>query len=142
MKENSGKIENILKDKTSILISVLIGISIVLFGITKGFVSIFVFWILGLFTSILQPISRNKINNLVESKQRATIISIDSMFFSLAMILLFPVSGFIAENISMEIAFVIVGLINLIMVGICGVYLKRTDNKELISESEELEVEK
>ena len=136
------KIEYILRDKTSILISVLIGISIVLFGITKGFVSIFVFWILGLFTSILQPISSNKINNLVESKQRATIISIDSMFFSLAMILLFPVSGFIAENISMEIAFVIVGLINLIIVGICGVYLKRTYSKEVICESEKLEVEK
>jgi MFS family permease len=136
------KIEKILKDKTSILISVLIGMSILLFGITKGFISILVFWSLGFFTSILQPISSNKINNLVESKQRATIISIDSMFFSLAMILLFPLSGYISENISMEIAFIVVGLINLIMVGICGVYLKRTNNKELIPESEELETEK
>lgn len=136
------KIENILKDKTSILISVLIGVSIVLFGITKGFVCILVFWSLGLFTSILQPISSNKINNLVESKQRATIISIDSMFFSLAMIMLFPFSGYIAEKISMEIAFVAVGLINLIMVGICGVYLKKTNGKELISEPKELEMEK
>lgn len=116
--------------------------SILLFGITKGFISILVFWSLGFFTSILQPISSNKINNLVESKQRATIISIDSMFFSLAMILLFPLSGYIAENISMEIAFIVIGLINLIMVGICGVYLKRTNNKELIPKSEELEAEK
>jgi MFS family permease len=135
-------IENILKDKTSIFVSALIGISIVLFGITKDFVSIIVFWSLGLFTSILQPISSNKINNLVESKQRATIISIDSMFFSLAMIMLFPVSGYVAEKISMEIAFVIVGLINMIMVGVSGVYLKRTKSKEVICESEELEIEK
>lgn len=136
------KIENLLKDKTSFLISVFIGISIIMFGITKGAVSIIVFWGLGLFTSILQPISSNKINNLVESKQRATIISIDSMFFSLTMIMLFPVSGYIAENISMEIAFVVVGIINLIMVAVSGVYLKRTNSKEVTCESKEFEVEK
>lgn len=136
------KIENLLKDKTSFLISVFIGISIIMFGITKGAVSIIVFWGVGLFTSILQPISSNKINNLVESKQRATIISIDSMFFSLTMIMLFPVSGYIAENISMEIAFVVVGIINLIMVAVSGVYLKRTNSKEVTCESKEFEVEK
>lgn len=135
------KIEKILKDKTSIIISILIGITIVLFGITKGVISIIVFWCLGLFTSILQPISSNKINNLVESKQRATIISIDSMFFSLMMILSFPVSGYIAEKISMKVAFVIVGFINLLVVGISGVYIKRTTNKERVPESEVLDME-
>lgn len=125
------KIEKKLKNKTSIGISFLIGIAIILFGMTKGIISIIVFWILGFLTSILQPISSNKINNLVESKQRATIISIDSMFFSFMMILFFPISGYIAEKLSMQISFIVVGFINLIIVSISGISVRKTYKENL-----------
>lgn len=59
-----------------------------------------------------------------------------------AVIMLFHVSGYIAENISMEIAFVVVGIINLIIVAVSGVYLKRSNSKEVTCESKEFEVEK
>lgn len=52
---------------------------------------------------------------------------------------IFHITGFISEipteNISMEIAFVVVGIINLIMVAVSGVYLKRTNSKEVTCES-------
>lgn len=124
------KIEIVFKDRTSIGVSFLIAIAIILFGISKGIISIIVFWILGFLTAILQPISSNKINNLVESKQRATIISIDSMFFSLIMIILFPTAGFIAEKLSTQSSFIIVGLINVIMVGISWRNLRKTYKQE------------
>lgn len=110
------KIENILKDNTSIYISLLIGIDIILFGTSKGIVSIILFLILGFLTAMLEPISSNKINNLVESKQRATIISVESMFFSLMMILFFPISGYIAEKILLQNSFIIIGIINVIII--------------------------
>jgi MFS family permease len=81
-------------------------------------------------TSILQPISGNKINNLVESKQRATIISINSMFFSFMMILFFPLTGYIAEGVSLQSSFIIIGLINLIIVNIAGINVRKTYEKE------------
>lgn len=119
-----GKIEKTLKNKTSIVISTLIGINIILFALTKGLISITIFCTLGFLTSILQPISSNKINNLVESKQRATIISVNSMFFSIMMILLFPLTGYIAEKLSIQNSFIIVGLINLIIVGISRISIR------------------
>lgn len=119
-----GKIEETLKNKTSIAISTLIGINIILFALTKGIISIIIFWTLGFLTSILQPINSNKINNLVESKQRATIISVNSMFFSIMMILLFPLTGYIAEKLSIQNSFIIVGLINLIIVGISRISIR------------------
>lgn len=123
------KIEKVLKNKTSVGISFLIGITIILFGMTKGIASIIVFWVVGFLTSILQPISSNKINNLVESKQRATIISINSMFFSFMMILFFPLTGYIAERISLQSSFIIVGLVNLIIVSISGISVRKTYNE-------------
>ena len=119
-----GKIEKTLKNKTSIAISTLIGINIILFSLTKGSISIIIFWTLGFLTSILQPISSNKINNLVESKQRATIISVNSMFFSIMMILFFPLIGYIAEKLSIQNSFIIVGLTNLAIVGISRISIK------------------
>lgn len=119
-----GKIEKTLKNKTSIVISTLIGINIILFALTKGIISIIIFWTLGFLNSILQPISSNKINNLVESKQRATIISVNSMFFSIMMILLFPLTGYIAEKLSIQNSFIIVGLINLTIVGISRISIR------------------
>ena len=46
---------------------------------------------------MLYPVQSDLLNSLIPSNQRATLISVNSMFFSIAMILLFPAAGFLAD---------------------------------------------
>ncbi len=46
---------------------------------------------------MLYPVQSEQLNSLIPSGQRATLISVNSMFFSIAMILLFPLAGFLAD---------------------------------------------
>ena len=66
-------------------------------------------------TAIMQPITSNILNSIIESKHRATIISVESMFYSLSMIILFPISGFIGDNTSLEFTFIILGILSLVL---------------------------
>ena len=76
-------------------------------------ISILIFLLIGILTSILQPISSKMINSMVQSEQRATIISVESMFYSLMMIILFPVCGLMGDAISLDVSFKFVGLIGI-----------------------------
>ncbi|HAX72368.1 MAG TPA: MFS transporter [Firmicutes bacterium] len=121
------KIETWLKGLAWFVVPILIGIAIIVFGLVKGVGSIVPFWLVSFFTAALWPISSNRINAHVPSEQRATIISISSMFFSLMMIILFPICGFIGQYVSLNFAFIIMGAIHLIFV--LGVVLKYGKNK-------------
>ncbi len=48
-------------------------------------------------TAVLDPIRSASINKLLPSEQRATLISVDSLVFSVEMILIFPCIGMIAD---------------------------------------------
>ena len=74
-----------------------------------------IFLSIGFLTAILQPISSKLINSMVESKQRATIISVESMFFSLMMIILFPISGLIGDVFSLDFSFKVIGVIGMLI---------------------------
>lgn len=43
--------------------------------------------------SMLYPVQSICLNRLIPSEQRATLISVDSMLFSIVMIVLFPAAG-------------------------------------------------
>lgn len=58
--------------------------------------------------AVLYPLQSNELNRMIASEQRATIISVSSMCFSVFMIFLFPVIGFAAED--MELSNVIFGM--------------------------------
>lgn len=62
---------------------------------------------------------------MVESKQRATIISVESMFYSLMMIILFPVCGLIGDLLSLELSFEIIGIIGVVITTIEILILKK-----------------
>ena len=67
---------------------------------------------------MLQPISSEAMNKLIPSKQRATLISVQSMAFSIMMILFFPLSGVIGDLVGLKVTFVLLGLVLVICVGI------------------------
>ncbi len=107
----SDKIYRRFKSSGWLLISMIISLSIILMGYVSRQVVILIFLSIGFLTSILQPISSKLINSMVESKQRATIISVESMFYSLMMIILFPICGLIGDKFALEIAFKFIGII-------------------------------
>ena len=108
-----------------VLITVIISLLIISMGyVTKG-LSILVLLSIGFLTAILQPISSKLINSMVESKQRATIISVESMFYSLMMIILFPICGLIADKFSLYVSFKIIGVIGVVITSIKMVSIRK-----------------
>lgn len=108
-----------------ISISMIISLLIILIGNVSREISILLFLSIGFLTAILQPISSKLINSMVDSKQRATIISVESMFYSLMMILLFPVCGFIGDALSLNASFKIIGIIGVLITIIKIVVMKK-----------------
>lgn len=108
-----------------ISISMIISILILFMGNVTKNLSLLIFLLISFLTSILQPISSKLINSMVASKQRATIISVESMFYSMMMIILFPICGFIGDKISLDISFEIIGFIGLLITSIEILIIKK-----------------
>ncbi|MGG7214617.1 MFS transporter [Clostridium nigeriense] len=98
-----------------LIISMLISMLLILMGYLNKELIIVIFLAIGFLTAILQPISSELINSMVESKQRATIISVESMFYSLMMIILFPICGLVGDIFSLDVSFKIVGVIGVVI---------------------------
>lgn len=111
----SDKIYKKFKSIGWLLISMIISVLIISIGYISGEIVILIFLSIGFLTSILQPISSKLINSMVESKQRATIISVESMFYSLMMIVLFPICGLIGDKFALEISFKFIGIIGVVI---------------------------
>lgn len=111
----SSKIYKKYKSLGWIMISISISVFTIFMGIGKGNLSIVFFLGIGFLTSILQPISSNLINSMVESNQRATIISVESMFYSIMMIILFPICGLIGDRVYLELSFIMVGIVGVLI---------------------------
>lgn len=123
----SDKVEKRLNMNKYLLIPICMGMATGLFAVTEGIISLGMFWLVGLFTAMLYPIGSNKMNELIPSEQRATIISIDSMMFSLAMIIFFPVAGFIGEYVGLKITFIIIGA-GTIIFSCVEIFMSRKNN--------------
>ena len=72
----------------------------------------------GYVNSLIYPIASAALNELIPSEQRATIISIDSMCFSIAMVFFFPVTGLVAGAWNLHGAFLILGIIEIVLTAI------------------------
>ncbi|MDU5105213.1 MFS transporter [Clostridium sp.] len=121
----SSKVYEKFKSIGWISISMIISILILFMGNVTKSISLLIFLLIGFLTSILQPISSKLINSMVASKQRATIISVESMFYSMMMIILFPICGFIGDKISLDISFEIIGFIGLLITSIEIIIIKK-----------------
>lgn len=72
--------------------------------------SVAAFAIAGSFASMLYPVRSDALNRRIPSQQRATLISVDSMCFSVAMIVLFPAAGLMADRWGLSPVFGGIGL--------------------------------
>ena len=87
-----------------------------LYGSGHIVISIIAFMIAGFCDSVLYPIQTESLNQLIPSEQRATLISVDSMFFSIVMIIIFPIAGKIADFLGLVSMFPIIGTILLLFI--------------------------
>lgn len=121
----SSKVYEKFKSIGWISISMIISILILFMGNVTKNISLLIFLLIGFLTSILQPISSKLINSMVASKQRATIISVESMFYSMMMIILFPICGFIGDKFALEISFKFIGIIGILITSIEILIIKK-----------------
>lgn len=111
----SDRIYKICKSLGWIFITIIISLLIITMGYATKNLSILIFISIGFLTAILQPISSKLINSMVESKQRATIILVESMFYSLMMLILFPICGLIGDIFSLDTSFKIIGIAGVVI---------------------------
>lgn len=112
---SSEKFLSIFGDRAKYFASTLMGIGIILVSRDNLIVSIIAFAIMSYANAVLYPIQSQSINELIPSKQRATIISVDSMLFSMMMIVLFPLSGIVADYSNLHIVFLALGILQLLI---------------------------
>lgn len=111
----SPKLYALLGERMKYGVALCMGISILVIakaGLTGATLALM---ILGFFNALLEPVKSFSLNQLIPSQQRATIISIESMCYSVAMILFFPLSGALADRWGLSMAFIVLGITQFMM---------------------------
>ena len=75
--------------------------------------------------AVYQPIYFNDLQGYLPSSVRATMLSINSMLFSLSMIVIFPLTGWLIDRWGLVDVFLVLGLILLLIYPILIISLKR-----------------
>jgi MFS family permease len=73
------------------------------------------FCIMNVLETVVFVATRDYINRIIPSDRRATILSFESMMFSVAMILIFPLFGFISDFLDIKNTFLLLGALLLAM---------------------------
>lgn len=107
----SEKIFRKLGNKTALAATLGIGAGLLCYGFQNMVFAVIGFSIAGFCNSVLYPVHSELLNRLIPSEQRATLISVDSMFFSIGMILMFPLAGVMADQWGLTRVFVGIGLV-------------------------------
>lgn len=93
----SEKLYRRFEKKISVFSAAMIALTLVFYSIGNPVLSIGMFIGANFFNSVLYPIESESLNRIIPSEQRATLISVNSMFFSIVMIVTFPVVGALAD---------------------------------------------
>lgn len=94
--------------------TVIIAGAILCYGAGKAGVAIAALMCAGFANAALYPIQLDSLNALIPSEQRATLISVDSMCFSIVMIVLFPLAGALADRWGLKTVLLLLGVILLL----------------------------
>lgn len=105
------KVEKLLKKAILYIVPMVGGVWLIVLSSSKGIVSVIGFIMFSMSINILYPVSSNYINKLIPSAQRATLISVQSICFSIFMIMIFPLLGFIGQFSSLNISFIVLAII-------------------------------
>lgn len=98
----STKVYGVWKENAKYLISVSIGVSIACLLFHHRIGSIFFFCMATFANAVLYPIQSTTLNERIPSKQRATILSVSSMVYSVFMVMFFPLSGGMAQVLGLD----------------------------------------
>lgn len=112
----SEKIVARFRNHTSLALGILIAVAIGSFVFQNVVLSVAALSLAGFCNSVLYPIQSSILNQMIPSRQRATLISINSMFFSIGMIILFPIAGFLADKFGLAQIFAVLGILLFIFV--------------------------
>lgn len=112
----SEKLYQRLGNKLVTICAVIITVGIGVFGFRHLAVAIVAMVFASFCNSLLYPIQSISLNRLIPSKQRATLISVNSMAFSVGMVVLFPAVGALADYFGLPMVFGVFGI--LLTVGI------------------------
>lgn len=107
----SEKLYERLGHRTAGSCAMLIAVCIIAFGLRSLPVAIVALVLASFCNSVLYPIQSISLNRLIPSKQRATLISVDSMAFSVGMVLFFPIVGALADVFGLAIVFAGLGIL-------------------------------
>ena len=107
----SEKIYQSLSSRTAPIAATIIAIAIITFVFQNIVVSVTALSVAGFCNSVLYPVQSGILNKMIPSEQRATLISVNSMFFSIGMIILFPIVGFLADYLGLAIVFALTGVL-------------------------------
>ncbi len=108
--------------KTVLAAAAAIAFALIFYGFRNMWLSVAVFAMAGFFNSVLYPIKSDALNQLIPSGQRATLISVDSMCFSVAMIVMFPAAGAMADIWGLAAVLAGIGLV-LLAFAVCWEFM-------------------
>ena len=92
----------------------LTGLALFLVGVKTPFAYLSVYLLTNALYAVYQPIYYNDLQAYLPSSVRATMLSINSMMFSLSMIVIFPLTGWLIDTCGFIAVFLMLGLITLI----------------------------
>ena len=115
----------------------LTGLTLLLVGLKTPFAYLSVYLLTNALYAVYQPIYYNDLQAYLPSSVRATMLSINSMMFSLSMIVFFPLTGWLIDTCGFVAVFLVLGLITLfsfplLMIGLgkMGKTLSKVPKKE------------
>lgn len=91
----------------------LTGLTLLLVGAKTPFAYLSVYLLTNALYAVYQPIYYNDLQAYLPSSVRATMLSINSMMFSLSMIVIFPLTGWFIDSCGFVAVFLVLGLITL-----------------------------
>ena len=92
----------------------LTGLALLLVGLKTPFAYLSVYLLTNALYAVYQPIYYNDLQAYLPSSVRATMLSINSMMFSLSMIVIFPLTGWLIDTCGFVAVFLVLGLITLL----------------------------
>ena len=91
----------------------LTGLALLVVGVKTPFAYLSVYLLTNALYAVYQPIYYNDLQAYLTSSVRATMLSINSMMFSLYMIVIFPLTGWFIDSCGFVAVFLVLGLITL-----------------------------
>lgn len=96
--------------RTCDVMGIVLALGIILMSAESNWLSVPGFGLSAMANASLYPVQSDELNRLIPSGQRATVLSVGSMCYSVVMILLFPLIGLLADYLGLGRIFLLLGI--------------------------------